>query len=63
MWYNDVHNTSCSGPLHTQCREAVIEGTHPVTRQEAVGLAALQLQVEFGNQREGHVDKNFVKSM
>jgi talin len=49
--------------LFVQCREAIVEGAHPVTKQEAIQLAALQLQVEFGNQKEGHVDKNFVKSM
>ena len=64
LHYMYVHGLMCvCGPLNTQCREAVIEGTHPVTKQEAIELAALQLQVEFGNQREGHVDKNFVKSM
>ena len=59
--YDDVHHFP--GLPNPQCREAIVEGAHPVTKQEAIQLAALQLQVEFGNQKEGHVDKNFVKSM
>ena len=40
-----------------------MEGTHPVSRQEAIQLAALQLQADFGNQEEGRFEKGFVKSM
>lgn len=44
-----------------QCHEAMIEGTHPVTREEAVQLAALHSQIQFGNYEEARFKKGFLK--
>ena len=49
--------------LVLQCQEAIVEGTHPVTKQEAIQLASLQVQAQFGNQVDGRVDRNFIKSL
>ncbi|CDS39815.1 talin [Echinococcus multilocularis] len=35
--------------LYVQLKDAILNGTHPVTLEEAVTLAALQCQVELGN--------------
>ena len=69
-----VHHTSPRMPNYVmydiiflcvvfQCQEATVEGTHPVTKQEAIQLEALQMQAQFGNQEEGRIDKSLVKSM
>ncbi len=36
-------------PLYFQLKDAILNGTHPVTLEEAVTLAAMQCQVELGN--------------
>ena len=35
--------------LYAQLREGIINGTHPCTRSEAIHLAALQCQIQYGN--------------
>ncbi|VDK38281.1 unnamed protein product [Taenia asiatica] len=47
--------------LYVQLKDAILNGTHPVTLEEAVTLAALQCQVELGNYspnkfRNGYLD-------
>ncbi|VDM32021.1 unnamed protein product [Hydatigera taeniaeformis] len=47
--------------LYVQLKDAILNGTHPVTLEEAVTLAALQCQVELGNYspnkfRPGYLD-------
>ena len=42
-------------PSHSpslQSRDAIIDGTHPCTHEEAIQLAALQCQVQYGNHNE-----------
>uniref|UniRef100_A0A5K3F121 FERM domain-containing protein n=1 Tax=Mesocestoides corti TaxID=53468 RepID=A0A5K3F121_MESCO len=52
--------------LYVQLKDAILNGTHPVTLEEAVTLAALQCQVELGNYspakfRPGYIDlKDFL---
>jgi talin len=38
--------------LYEQAREQILDGTHPVRLEDAVQLAALQVQVQFGDHRE-----------
>ena len=33
-------------------REAILDGTHPVTLENAVAFAALQVQIQFGDHKE-----------
>ncbi|CAD5205405.1 unnamed protein product [Bursaphelenchus okinawaensis] len=41
------------GMLYAQCRDGVIDGTHPVSREIAIKLAALQCAIEYGEYQEG----------
>ncbi|CAD5207938.1 unnamed protein product [Bursaphelenchus xylophilus] len=41
------------GMLYAQCRDGVLDGTHPVSREIAIKLAALQCAIEFGEYQEG----------
>ena len=49
--------------LSIQCQKDIVGGTHPVTKSEALQLAALQVQVDFGDWEEGRFKKGFLKSM
>lgn len=40
--------------LYEQAREAILDGTHPVTMDAAVQFAALQVQIQFGDHREAN---------
>lgn len=52
FFFNDA-NVDRSDPvqlhlLYVQCRDAIVDGTHPTQKQEAVQLAAIQLQIDQG---------------
>ncbi|CAF4681847.1 unnamed protein product [Rotaria sp. Silwood1] len=38
--------------LYVQCRNAIIDGTHPVTYDEAIQFSGLQCQIQFGDYEE-----------
>ncbi|CAF3470464.1 unnamed protein product [Rotaria socialis] len=38
--------------LYVQCRNGIIDGTHPVTYDEAIQFAGLQCQIQFGDYQE-----------
>jgi talin len=38
--------------LFSQCRNGIIDGTHPVTYDEAIQFAGLQCQIQFGDYEE-----------
>ncbi|XP_050730859.1 talin-2-like isoform X3 [Eriocheir sinensis] len=40
------------GLLYVQCRDAILDGTHPVTYERACRFAGIQCQIQFGD----HVD-------
>lgn len=40
------------GLLYVQCRDAILDGTHPVTLERACSFAGIQCQIQFGD----HVD-------
>ena len=33
----------------SKCRDAIINGTHPITEEEAIKFAAIQCQVKYGD--------------
>ena len=35
--------------LNFQCRDAILDGTHPVTQDKACEFAGIQCQIQFGN--------------
>lgn len=35
--------------VYVQCRDAIVDGDHPVSDKEAVEFCALQCQIDFGN--------------
>lgn len=39
--------------LYKQCKEQVLNGTHPVSRSNAIQLAAVQCYIEFGSYKNG----------
>lgn len=39
--------------LYIQCRDGVLRGLHPVSRDTAIKLAALQCYIEYGPFEEG----------
>ena len=45
---------------HTQSRDAIIDSTHPCTREEAIQFAALQCQVQYGNHNEAKHKPGFL---
>ncbi|XP_048581539.1 talin-like isoform X2 [Nematostella vectensis] len=38
--------------LYVQCRDGILDGTHPCTQEEASQLGAIQIQVQFGDYEE-----------
>ncbi|CAF1239126.1 unnamed protein product, partial [Adineta ricciae] len=38
--------------LYVQCRNGIVDGTHPVTYDEAIQFAGLQCQIQFGDHEE-----------
>ena len=47
--------------VYTKVKEDVIDGTHPVSKDEAVHLAALQCQVLYGNYNEAKHKPGFLR--
>ncbi|XP_071140342.1 talin-1-like isoform X1 [Mytilus edulis] len=47
--------------LFVQCRDAVLNGTHPVTQDEAIQLAGFQCQIQFGSFVEGKHKSGFLE--
>ena len=46
--------------LYVQSRDAIIDGTHPCTRDEGVQFAALQCQIQYGNHNEAKHKPGFL---
>ena len=44
----------------TQSRDAIIDGTHPCTREEGIQFAALQCQIQYGNHNEAKHKPGFL---
>ena len=62
--YNTHTHTHTHTHITPKCHEAVVGGTHPVTRDESIQLAALQCQVLFGDFKEERFEKkSFLKPM
>ncbi|XP_073240951.1 talin-like [Porites lutea] len=45
----DIKDPVQLGLLFVQCRDGILDGTHPCTQEEAIQLAAIQIQVQFGD--------------
>lgn len=45
--------------LYKQCKEQVLDGTHPVSRDNAIRLAAVQCYIDYGPFKNGV--ESFVK--
>ncbi|CAF0858226.1 unnamed protein product [Rotaria sordida] len=46
--------------LYIQCRNGILDGTHPVTYDEAVQFAGLQCQIQFGDYQESKHKPNIL---
>ena len=58
-------NIDCNDPvqlnlLYRHSRDAIIEGTHPCTRDEAVQFAAIQCQIQYGNHNKAKHKPGFL---
>uniref|UniRef100_A0A915B5P5 FERM domain-containing protein n=1 Tax=Parascaris univalens TaxID=6257 RepID=A0A915B5P5_PARUN len=58
-------NVDCRDPvqlnlLYEQCKMGVLQGNHPVTREMACDLAALQCQIQYGDLQESRQRNNFL---
>lgn len=49
----DTRDPAQLNMLYAQCRNGVLDGTHPVSRDIAIQLAALQCYIEYGPYQEG----------
>lgn len=47
--------------LYVQSRDSILQGTHPVTKEESVQFAALMCQILFGNHDPNKHKKGFVE--
>lgn len=47
--------------LFVQSRDAIINGTHPVTQDEAVQFAGIQCQIQFGDHNDGKHKSGFLE--
>ncbi|XP_069174235.1 talin-2 isoform X3 [Procambarus clarkii] len=48
------------GLLYVQCRDAIIDGTHPVTLERACRFAGIQCQIQFGDYVEAKHKTGFL---
>ncbi|XP_071545978.1 talin-2 isoform X1 [Panulirus ornatus] len=48
------------GLLYVQCRDAIIDGTHPVTLERACRFAGIQCQIQFGDHVEAKHKTGFL---
>lgn len=46
--------------LYVQCRDAIVNGTHPVTEEKACQLAGIQCQIQFSNYQEDKHRAGFI---
>lgn len=47
--------------FHFQCRNGILDGTHPVTYDESVQFAGLQSQIQFGDYQESKHKPNILE--
>ncbi|OUC46428.1 FERM central domain protein, partial [Trichinella nativa] len=47
--------------LYVQCRDGILDGTHPVTKDEAVQFASFQCQIQFGDYVEAKHRQGFLE--
>uniref|UniRef100_A0A915Q6F4 FERM domain-containing protein n=1 Tax=Setaria digitata TaxID=48799 RepID=A0A915Q6F4_9BILA len=64
FFFSDT-NVDCRDPvqlnlLYEQCKMGVLQGNHPVTRDMACNLAALQCQIQYGDLQEHRQRTNFL---
>lgn len=65
FFFSDT-NVDCRDPvqlnlLYEQCKMGVLQGNHPVTRDMACNLAALQCQIQYGDLQEHRQRANFLE--
>ena len=48
------------GLLYSQACDMILQGKHPITLDEAIAFAALQLQITFGNHEPDRFKKGFL---
>ncbi|XP_068221988.1 talin-2 isoform X2 [Palaemon carinicauda] len=48
------------GLLYVQCRDAILDGTHPVTQERACSFAGIQCQIQFGDHIEAKHKAGFL---
>lgn len=44
-----------------QSRDAILDGTHPVTQEEAIQFAGIQCQIQFGDHIENKHKSGFLE--
>ncbi|VDN24157.1 unnamed protein product [Gongylonema pulchrum] len=64
FFFSDT-NVDCRDPvqlnlLYEQCKMGVLQGNHPVTRDMACNLAALQCQIQYGDLQDHRQRTNFL---
>ncbi|XP_065937051.1 talin-1 isoform X14 [Magallana gigas] len=47
--------------LYVQSRDAILDGTHPVTQEEAIQLAGIQAHIQFGDYNENKHKTGFLE--
>ena len=47
--------------LYVQCRDGILNGTHPINEDEAIKFAAIQSQLKFGNFVESTFKSGFLE--
>jgi talin len=56
----DINDPVQLGLLYSQAQEMIIEGKHPITLDEAIIFAALQMQIVYGNHEPDTFKKGFL---
>ncbi|MCL4118747.1 UNVERIFIED_CONTAM: hypothetical protein GTU68_045363, partial [Idotea baltica] len=46
--------------LYVQCRDAILDGTHPLTQEKACDFAGIQCQIQFGDYNESRHKPGFL---
>ena len=44
-----------------QCRDAIVDGTHPVTMDDATQFAGMQCQIQYGDYNEAKHRSGFLE--
>lgn len=47
--------------LYVQARDAILDGTHPVTQEKACIFAGIQCQIQFGDHKEDKHKPGFLE--